>query len=1178
YKEKGKFKSNYEAVYPMNGVERGMVYHSLKGKSSGRRDNVNDVLYHEQYSFRLPIENLSFPIFEKAMHLIIQKHPAFRKIYDLEVQAHIVLKEITPEINFIDIAHLNEEQTVAYINEKRKEEILNKTGLSLSLLWRVSIIKTHSAHYFLFDFHHSLLDGWSLQSFLTELNNLYHRLLEDEQFTPEGLKVSYYDQILAETARVLDESTSSYWAKEFEDYKRLTLPETGLKHEHKVHRHDLSGIKPALEEVAAKHQSNLKHICFAAFVYGMNMLSESNDITVGITTNNRPVAIDGEKLLGCFLNTLPIRVQVPKEATWGQYIATVEEKLRQFKKHDQTPFYKILDILGETTNDQNPIFDVFFNYIDFHVLDGLVNKEAFSDELDFDNFMITNNQLTLHFNAVGEHLDLLVSYSTAILNEAFSAKLAQYIENICLAFIHKAAQINSADDVKSEEEKQQLHAFNDTSEAYDLSKTVLDLFKEQVDQFPNRIALTYENQSKTYRALDECTDRWAANLLAKGVGKGDVVGLIMDRSIDMITAILSIFKLGGSYLPIDPSAPESRMQHMLSEMSLVNSGKLVLSNLDNLSEEIRTHYEVLHTTVLDRDQGNLLTGESPSPHDLAYIIYTSGSTGLPKGVCNTHQGLTNRLIWMQQLLGLTHESILFQKTPYTFDVSVWELLMFTITGSELVIAKPEGHKDPAYLQELIANNEISLVHFVPSMLREFLAVLVPEKCKNLQQIVCSGEALPSELVEKCKSLIPWVKIYNFYGPTEAAIDVTAIELTAIDTKVHGVSIGKPVANTQLYVVDNNNQLQPIGVQGELLIGGVQVANGYLNRPELTAERFIPNPFNANDAYKLYKTGDLGKWNSDGTITYLGRIDDQVKLNGVRIEPEEIESHLNAIAEVGHSAVMVREIEGNKHLVAYYMAAEKLDEDKLRNHLFEHLPMSMIPSYYVQLERFPSTSSGKLNRKLLPLPSLAIAQYVAPTNEAEQRLVEVWSEVLKRDVTEISITHNFFQLGGNSLRAMMMSNMLNKVFSVHVSLESIFEYPTLRSLAAHVERLERQEFISIPQAEKLDFYPLSSAQQRMYFLYEFDKTGTTYNMPMIFELMGKVEVAHLEAVFTDLINRHESLRTVFELGSSGVRQRVIEQPEFTIPVTAVAESEVEQAFNQFIRPFELAVELPIRVEL
>ena len=1069
YSEKGKYKDTYEAVYPMNGIEKGMVYHSLKGVGLNRSNNVNDVLYHEQVSFQLPFENFSFSTFEKAMQLIIQKHSAFRKIFDLEAQAHIVLKEISPEINFVDVSHLNEKETLNYITEKRKEEILNKTGLSLSLLWRISIIKTYSTHYFLFDFHHSLLDGWSLQSFMTELSNIYFQLVETPSYTPNDLKANYYDQILRETASTLDESNIAYWQEELKGYNRLQLPEKRFKHEQKMHLHDLKDLKSSLEAIASKYGSNLKHLCFAAFAYGMKMLSESNDITVGITTNNRPIKTDGDKLIGCFLNTLPVRIKIPEKATWSQYIEYVEQKLRDFKKHDHTPLYKVIDILDEKTNDHNPIFDVFFNYVDFHVLDRLSEKEAFAGNIDFDNFLITNNQLSVHFNAFEDELEFWFTYSTSILDEEFSIRIANYIREALMAFVQLETQAIQSSDLRSEEEKNLLDAFNSTFQSYDLNKTVLDLFKEQVKIAPDNIALVFENQSKTYKELDECSDHWAANLSSKGVRKGDIVGMLMDRSIDMVTAILSIFKLGCTYLPIDPYQPVARSMHMLSEMSSASKSNFVLTNLNEVSQKIQSNYKVLGVDELDSYDGNLVPLDLPISSDLAYVIYTSGSTGLPKGVCNTHRGLMNRVIWMRDQLELTQDSVLIQKTPYTFDVSVWELLMFTITGSKLVIAKPEGHKDPAYIQGLISKEAVELIHFVPSMFRDFLDVASGGKCKSLQQIVCSGEALPSELVEKCKSLLPWVEIYNYYGPTEAAIDVTAIDLTDIDTKRVGVSIGKPVANTQIYIVNSQNQIQPIGVPGELLIGGVQVASGYLNRKELTAKKFISNPFNATDKYNLYKTGDLAKWNSDGTITYLGRMDGQVKLNGVRIELGEIEGHLNDVLEVSKSAVMVRELDGNQHLVAYYTASGKLSEDTLRNHLFEQLPISMIPSYYVELDSFPSTSSGKLDRKSLPLPTLAIEEYVEPENEVQQRLVEIWSEILKRDTTEISITHNFFQLGGNSLKAMTLLNIVSKEFAVELSIKEMFLKQTIQAIADYiitVKQLQSVEEIDVENAKLL----------------------------------------------------------------------------------------------------------------
>ncbi|WP_136669438.1 amino acid adenylation domain-containing protein, partial [Flavobacterium sp. H122] len=515
---------------------------------------------------------------------------------------------------------------------------------------------------------------------------------------------------------------------------------------------------------------------------------------------------------------------------------------------------------------------------------------------------------------------------------------------------------------------------------YPSDVTVLDLFEKKVQENPDTIALVYEDLEISYADFNKSANQFSDYLKKEfGVGANDLVGVQMDRSEKMLITIFGILKSGGAYVPLDVNYPQDRTEFIIKD------GGLKLCVNDELFEGFKTNQTSYNESNVSLE--NHL-------ENLAYCIYTSGSTGNPKGVLNHHAGLYNRLVWMRDYLGVNNNEVFLQKTPYTFDVSVWELVLPFMIGSKLVILRPEGHKDSFYMEQVIEKEKVSVVHFVPSMLGIYLQTANHDTCQSLKHIVCSGEELPVETVKSCKLSYPQTRIHNLYGPTEAAIDVTAIDLTEVDVEKEGVSIGKPIANTRIYIVDENLQLQPLGVQGELLISGVQVARGYLNLPELTQNRFIPDPF--REGYQVYRTGDIAQWNLDGTIKYIGRIDNQVKIRGNRIELGEIENTLLKYTSVTHATAVAQEVNGQKVLVAYYVTDSAVDKSELRTYLTEKLVEYMVPTYYVELAVMPLTTSGKIDRKVLPLVSTSDViqkDYVGAESDIEAQLVAVWEDIL-----------------------------------------------------------------------------------------------------------------------------------------------------------------------------------------
>ncbi|MHB2190303.1 amino acid adenylation domain-containing protein, partial [Serratia marcescens] len=560
-----------------------------------------------------------------------------------------------------------------------------------------------------------------------------------------------------------------------------------------------------------------------------------------------------------------------------------------------------------------------------------------------------------------------------------------------------------------------LHGWNRTERDYPLDQTLAALFEQQVRRTPNATALVSGAESLSYAQLNARANRLAHALIARGVGPDSRVAVCAERGLNMVTALFGILKAGGAYVPLDPAYPGERLQYILQDADPV----LLLADA---AGRAALGEPVTPQLALEAALPETLSAENPAPRaqasHLAYVIYTSGSTGKPKGAMNEHRGVVNRLVWMQEAYGLTAADTVLQKTPFGFDVSVWEFFWPLMVGARLVMAKPEGHKDPDYLSRAIEQYGVTTLHFVPSMLQSFLADgQAATRCGQVVRVMCSGEALPAALVAEFYRRLPQAELHNLYGPTEAAVDVTAWHCSREADRV-SVPIGRPIANTRIYLLDERGQPVPLGAVGELYIGGVQVARGYLNRPELTAERFLSDPFAPGG--RMYRTGDVARYLANGDIEYLGRNDQQVKIRGFRIECGEIEAALATHPAVREAVVDARAVGDDKRLVAWVVPAADVAEETLagalRQHVSAALPDYMVPSAWVVVAALPLSPNGKLDRRALPEPQGAQSQaaYEAPQGEHETLLAAIWRELL--NVERVGRHDNFFELGGHSLLA------------------------------------------------------------------------------------------------------------------------------------------------------------------
>uniref|UniRef100_UPI0032163CAE amino acid adenylation domain-containing protein n=1 Tax=Clostridium sp. TaxID=1506 RepID=UPI0032163CAE len=737
-------------------------------------------------------------------------------------------------------------------------------------------------------------------------------------------------------------------------------------------------------------------------------------------------------------------------------------------------------------------------------------------------------------------------------------------------------------DVKilSEKDAQKiLYEFNDTKVDYPKDKTIHELFETQVEKTPDNIAVVFEDKKLTYRELNERANSLARILRDKGVKADSIVGIMVERSLEMIIGLMGILKAGGAYLPIDPNYPKERIEYMLkdSESKILLSKNTLVENIEFDGEFI----DLFNETLFGKNLNNL--NKMNNSTNLVYIIYTSGTTGNPKGVMIEHRNLNNLILGLNKNIYQKYNRFLRigLVSPYYFDASVKQIFAAILNGHSLYIVGEEIRRDGEKLFKYYEEKGIEIADGTPMNLKMMINSNLFKKNKlAIEHYIIGGEKLKLSVV---KDFYRYIKkndgpcISNVYGPTECCVDSSVF---LIDAKtINGLTdipIGKPMVNYKLYIVNNYNQEMPIGIPGELCISGDGLARGYLNKLELTAEKFVDNPFESGT--KMYKTGDLARWLPDGNIEFLGRIDNQVKIRGFRIELGEIENSLMQNESVKETVVVAKENkDGEKYICAYVVTEKALEELNLKSYLKETLPEYMVPSYFVRLEKMPITTNGKLDRRALPEPNLdtALSEYEAPRNEVEETLSKIWSEVLCVD--KVGINDNFFDIGGHSLKATMLMSKIHKELNKEVPLKELFKSPTIKELSKYIASAEENLYSNIEKVGEKEYYEASSAQKRMYMLQQFDKNSIAYNMPAVFELEGKVDKNKIEETFRKLTERHETLRTYFETFNSEIIQKLQNNYKFNL-VHRSESTNIEEIINDFVGPFNLEKVPLFRVEL
>ncbi len=1037
-------KAHISDVFPMSDIEKGMVYHSLS--------NIEGAVYHDQNVYSIGYETFDLALFEKAVQLMVEKHSNLRKSFNLndyDVPLSVVYKQVSGSISCSDISLKDKTEQEQIITRFMEEDRGKPFDFHQAPLWRIKIFKTSPNDIcLLWIFHHSILDGWSSASLMTELNNTYLQLLSDSAYRPEPLKLSYKDFVVREIASNQSEKTKEYWKKELDEvsgteFRDLDTVDDGKDEMGTYHNHFSQDFHKQLVAQSKVYNVGVREICFAAYLYALQMLTYDDELLVGLVTNNRPVADDGDKILGCFLNTIPFRINIPETTTCKGLVSLVNNKVLETREHQQMSLFEMMNQVNQTGFANKRLFNAIFTYIDFHIFKDL-DEEGLTDEnetqsgsLNVDLYEKVDTDLEFTLGIWNASIHLSISFSKSRFGEEYVQRLWSYFERVMHSIVQSPEKSLGNDSIISSEEKEQLlFDFNPKSTAYPKEDTLTSLLEKQAKETPENIALVYNETELSYEQLNERANQLAHYLRAKGVSKGSIVGLMIDRSVEMIIGMIGILKAGGAYLPLDITQPEKRIKYVLNESNALvlltdEAGKLPFD------KDIMI-IDVSDAAIATMNKEDLETSESS---DLAYIIYTSGSTGKPNGVMVAHHSVINLIHSQQALFGVDASDRILQFSTIIFDASVEQIWLALLNGSSLILIGKEVMTDNARLNEYLLSKGVTHLHATPS----FLENIDLQPGNSLRRVISGGEECKWSLAQRFKDY----QFYNEYGPTETTV-TSVLGLVPESTGKEGrVAIGKPVNNTFLYVLGNQMELLPRGVKGELYIGGEGLAHGYVNNAELTQERFVDNPFRAGEL--MYKTGDSVRWLPDGTLDYLGRLDDQVKIRGFRIELGEIEHQLSGHAQIGEAVVVVREKEGDKHLVAYYISKEEIEVSELREYLSDKLPDYMLPAHYLYLEQWPLTDNGKLDKKALPDPEIKAGEgFVAPSGELEEQLAELWAETLKLDKEVISVNRSFFELGGHSLNAVNLMNKMHKAFNVDFAVKDVFTNPTIASMARYIK--------------------------------------------------------------------------------------------------------------------------------
>ncbi|QHI35412.1 Tyrocidine synthase 3 [Kordia antarctica] len=1092
----------------------------------------------------LHIEN-----FEKAFNLVIDRHEILRTYFDTDSegtlrQYSIPTEDFNFKISFKDVS--NSENALQKANQYIDHQITQGFSLSKAPLISASLVKIENNDVIFFiAMHHIISDGWSLEIFTSEVLQNYEKLQANTDIITEKLRIQFKDYAVwldkNDTSEAF-KNAKTYWMKQFEgELPILQLPSYTKRPTTKTYAGNYieesfsENTLVQLKNFSQKHQVTLFMTLMAAVKTLLSRYSNQQDIIVGTPIAGRAHP-DLENQLGLYLNTLAIRTSFEEDSTFSDLLNKEKQLLLDAYNYQNYPFDQLIEQLQlKRDTSRSPLFDVMV------VLQNQ-QQSGLNTINDIENLSVATHEITRNtaqFDIAftfseNDRLQLGIQYNTDIYDENFIKHIFIHLENIFNQITATPEITLSSIDLTSDAEKEVLlHVFNATDNIILDEVTVLDLFKEQVLKSPNALAIQCEGRKITYAELDAKSNELANYILQKiNIAPKTFVAIQLERTEKLIIAELAILKTGAAYVPIDMEYPQNRVDYILKD----SNAKLNVNNQFLIDfEKTKKDANPIQNSIFNEQ--------------LAYLIYTSGSTGKPKGVMISHKSLLNLCFWHQRTHNVTSKSNATLFAGIGFDASVLEIYPYLISGATLFpIQKDEIRFDISKLAAFFKENTITHAYVPTRVCQDLIEQEIEELHTN---IFTGGEALS---YSKPTSL----RVFNYYGPTEST--VVATYYNCQEKEVENIPIGKPVDNTKIYILTKENSLQPLGIIGELCISGEGLAQGYLNSPELTAEKFVPHPIEKGK--RLYKTGDLARWLPNGNIEFAGRKDTQIKIRGFRIELGEIEQSIRNYAKtISQVLVIAKDIQGEKRLIAYYISSQAIESENLIKYLKEEIPSYMIPQYFKQLESIPLTANGKVAVKKLPEISSEdgiLKAYVAPTNDIEKSIAAIWEKLLGQE--KIGVDNDFFELGGHSLLLTKLLNAYHKTFNVALQLKDVYVHTKLKQHATLISGFEKTQYQEIPKLATQELYELSPTQMRYWMIHKIRGKSREFNIFTTFNLPENFDITLFNEAFNEVLKRHEILRTVYVESIGKASQKIISHQLEKIPTYATSNIAKEQVFH------------------
>ncbi|MBC9908991.1 non-ribosomal peptide synthase/polyketide synthase [Chitinophaga varians] len=1153
---------------------------------------TGSIQYHIPVVYRLT-GAVNKQALETAIREMVNRHAVLRTVITVidEVPHQQIMDEHGWQLETVSRHDLHGDVTAlhAYV----KTLIDAPFNLSADHMLRGQLIELSEQEYVLaLTLHHIAGDGWSVNIFMKELMAMYAAWEHQSLPVLPPLDIRYTDysrwQRTYMSAAVLEQQ-QAYWSRQLADVTTLQLPldytrPAVFSNRGAIVSFDIDrALQQRLQTLSQQEGTTLFMTLLAAFKLLLYRYSGQEDITVGSPVSGR-TRQETESLIGCFVNTLALRTHLQDNPSFTDLLQQVKNTTLDAYEHQDVPFEKVVEaVVKERDLSYSPLFQVIFTLQNLPVVADL---ELGAARLQPERIAYTTAQVDLNFTVEETATGLTgsVEYCTDLFKEETIFRMITHFKQLLAAVVaNPSTAIGYLPMLLAEEEKQLVDAFNQTDTSYPADKSITDLFAAQVALTPDATALVFAGREMSYQALDTASTQLAQYLLEAGVTPGMRVPVCMERSDTLIIATLAILKAGGAYVPVDPHYPAERISYMLAE----SNSTLLLTTTMHLAAMEQTGI-AMKFVCLDQPEETLMAKAMSAPwpavlpQHLAYVIYTSGSTGTPKGVMVSHQNVVSLVKGVDYVSFSSADRLLSTGAP-SFDAATFEYWGMLLNGGRLILCPEQQLLDNEVLKREIRAHQVNMMWFTASWFNQLIDTDI-SIFETLSVVFSGGEKLSEEHINKLKLRYPALTVMNAYGPTENTTFSTTYEVEPGTVKVP-VPIGRSLSNRKVYILDSRRQLVPVGVTGEIYVGGAGLAVGYLNLPELTAERFISHRFSDNRVERLYKTGDLGCWQADGNVLCLGRTDDQVKIRGYRIEPGETERVLQQCEWVEQAVVMARTNEqGSKYLAGYIVPAGAFEREKIQAYLKQLLPDYMVPAVLMPLEKLPLTSNGKVNKRALPEPDPSLmpaAAYVPPRNATELALTGIWQQLLK--VSRVGIYDNFFELGGHSLLVTRVVSAIRRELEVEIPIRDLFTYPVVASLAEHIRRQQPGMVLpAVTVSPRVGKLPLSSAQERLWFI-NWMEGSVPYHMPMVLKLEGDLDVTALESALKTIVDRHEALRTVFQEEDGAVSQHILPADGWQLQVVdSTMEADRQQILEEITaacdRPFNLAADYMLRVQL